>query len=222
MGIQNLLPNIASIAIDRHLSDYAGLTVAVDGYSWLHKASTCCARDLCLNASAGIDKLVRSVLKKIELLRRHRVEPYMVFDGAPLPAKAGTEIKRAADRARHLQRANELAAHGDATQANLYYQKAVDISPHMAHALCQRLRELNVRFVVAPFEADAQLAYMIHEKLVDAIFTEDSDLLAYNSARVFFKLDADGSGKEVSIQNLTQCSELKYAFDLSISNFRGS
>ena len=43
--------------------------------------------------------------------------------------------------------------------------------------------------MVAPYEADAQLAYLERENIVDGILTEDSDLLVFGCRNVFFKLD---------------------------------
>jgi len=40
MGIQGLLPFIDSVAVDRHLSDFAGQTAAIDGYFWLRARSS--------------------------------------------------------------------------------------------------------------------------------------------------------------------------------------
>lgn len=46
---------------------------------------------------------------------------------------------------------------------------------------------------MAPYEADAQLAYLERAGLVDAILTEDSDLLVFGCQNVLFKLDAVAS-----------------------------
>lgn len=44
-------------------------------------------------------------------------------------------------------------------------------------------------YVVAPYEADAQLAFLERVGLVSAILTEDSDLLVFGCKHVLFKLD---------------------------------
>ena len=49
MGIQGLLPNLASITKTVHLRDFANLRVGVDAYVWLHKATYCCSYELCNN-----------------------------------------------------------------------------------------------------------------------------------------------------------------------------
>ena len=49
----------------------------------------------------------------------------------------------------------------------------------LAHSCLQALKSRGIRFIVAPYEADAQMAYLALNGLVDAVLTEDSDLLCY-------------------------------------------
>ena len=81
----------------------------------------------------------------------------------------------------------------------------------MAARVIARLRAAGVPFVVAPYEADAQLAVLGLSGAVHAVLTEDSDLLAYGTPRVLFKLAPDGSCVELLSQRLGQCSELNMA-----------
>lgn len=46
MGISGLLPLLKAIQVNRPLSDFAGQTIAVDAYVWLHKGTYGCAPDL--------------------------------------------------------------------------------------------------------------------------------------------------------------------------------
>ena len=64
----------------------------------------------------------------------------------------------------------------------------------MAHTLIKALQVLEVEYYVAPYEADAQLAYLWLKGYVQVVFTEDSDLLAFGCQKVFFKMDSDGNG----------------------------
>ena len=52
------------------------------------------------------------------------------------------------------------------------------------HACAQALRQAGVEYIVAPYEADAQMAWLALQGLVDAVITEDSDLLPYGCPRV--------------------------------------
>ena len=54
----------------------------------------------------------------------------------------------------------------------------------------QALRAENVAYVVAPYEADAQMAYLERIGLVHGILTEDSDLLVFGCKQVLLKLDS--------------------------------
>lgn len=50
--------------------------------------------------------------------------------------------------------------------------------------LSQAARALGVDCLVAPYEADAQLAYLNKAGIVQAVITEDSDLLAFGCKKV--------------------------------------
>lgn len=46
MGISGLLPALKSIQVTKHLSEFAGQTLAVDAYVWLHRGTHTCATEL--------------------------------------------------------------------------------------------------------------------------------------------------------------------------------
>ena len=52
-----------------------------------------------------------------------------------------------------------------------------------------------MQFIVAPYEADVQLAYLSINGRVDAVVTEDSDLVVYGAKRIFLKMDKHGAGQ---------------------------
>ncbi|KAI0754359.1 PIN domain-like protein [Daedaleopsis nitida] len=188
MGISGLLPLLKDIHNTKHLSDFRGQTLAVDGYVWLHRGTYGCAAEIATGRKTH--KYVEYAMHRVRLLRHHGIEPYLVFDGGPLPAKQGTESERKQRREENLARANALAAQGKHGQARDYYVKCVDVTPQMAYQLIKALRAEGVPYVVAPYEADAQLAYFERIGLVDGIITEDSDLLVFGCKQVLFKLDA--------------------------------
>eukprot|EP00948_MAST-09A_sp_MAST-9A-sp1_P001029 g1029.t1 len=61
-------------------------------------------------------------------------------------------------------------------------------------------------FIVAPYEADAQLAFLCRSGFVDYVLTEDSDLLPYGSGKVLLKLQDQFSPSP--IVDLVQLSDL--------------
>ncbi|KAF8636911.1 hypothetical protein AX17_003162 [Amanita inopinata Kibby_2008] len=173
--------------VTKSLSEFSGQTIAVDAYVWLHKGAYACATELATGKPTH--KYVDYAMHRVRLLRHYKIEPYVVFDGGPLPAKQNTEHDRKRRRDEHLARGNALAAQGKHSQARECYVKSIDVTPQMAYQFIKALRAENVSYVVAPYEADAQLAYLERRGLVDGILTEDSDLLVYGCRTVLFKLD---------------------------------
>ena len=66
------------------------------------------------------------------------------------------------------------------------------------------LNELEIRFVVAPYEADAQMAFMVRDGQADFAISEDSDLIGYGCPRVVMKLTPVGGYQEFSFQHFYQ------------------
>ncbi|RPD69427.1 PIN domain-like protein [Lentinus tigrinus ALCF2SS1-7] len=191
MGISGLLPLLKDIQNSKHLSEFRGQTLAVDGYVWLHRGTYGCAAEVATGKPTS--KYVEYAMHRVRLLRHYGIQPYLVFDGGPLPAKQGTEDGRKQRREENLSRANTLAAQGKHSQAREFYVKCVDVTPQMAYQLIKALRAEGVPYVVAPYEADAQLAYLERVGVVDGIITEDSDLLVFGCKKVLFKLDTTTS-----------------------------
>lgn len=54
----------------------------------------------------------------------------------------------------------------------------------MAYNLIRKLKEEKVECIVAPYEADAQLAFLARSGYVSCVITEDSDLIPYGAPRV--------------------------------------
>ncbi|KAG2385141.1 Exonuclease 1 [Vigna angularis] len=158
MGIKDLLRFMKPYIETFHIHKYAGKRVGIDAYSWLHKGAYSCSMDLCLD-SDSVRKLryIEYFMHRVNLLRFYKITPVVVFDGGNAPCKAATEE----ERNRHLKEGNVAAA----------------------SELFQTLKSEKIEFVVAPYEADAQLAYMSHLGIenggVAAVITEDSDLIAY-------------------------------------------
>ena len=217
MGISGLLPALASITKSCTVSSaFSGQTIGIDAYTWLHKATYSCAQDV----AQGRDNraFVRFCVQRTEMLRHYKIRPYFVFDGANLPAKAGTEEARRASRAAALAEACAALAAGRREDAQAAFSRAVDVTPALAHKFIEWLRAEGIPFVVAPYEADAQLAYLFKAGIITGVVTEDSDLLPFGVERVLFKMDREGMGQLVNLQDLPQCTELSFA-GLTHDNF---
>lgn len=208
MGIQGLLPLLKSTNTPVHIKEYSGKVAAVDTYSWLHKGAITCSKELCQGLPTT--KFVDYCMQKVNLLRQHGVKPLLIFDGGLLPMKEEQEIKRARSRKVNFERALEHEQSGNSSAAYDCYQKAVDITPQIAFQLVKVLQEEHIPYIVAPYEADAQLAFLSIQGHVDVVITEDSDAIPFGCLKVLFKMDKFGQGVEFQYDDLAKNRDLNF------------
>ena len=65
-------------------------------------------------------------------------------------------------------------------------------------------------YVVAPYEADAQLAYLVKNGYADGVISEDSDCLPFGCQTVLFKMDRDNVAQEIQMANLKKNKGLSF------------
>jgi len=196
MGITGLLPFLkgkerGGATRPAHLREFAGQTAVIDVYCWLHKGAFGCAEQL-LRGQAT-DMYVRYVMRWCNLLLDHRIKPILVFDGSNLPSKKVTEDKRRKKRKEARELAVQLMKEGGPSDAlHRAMQMSVDITPPMARAVIEAARERNMDCIIAPYEADAQMAYLNMCGLAQLVITEDSDLTMFGCDKILFKLKETG------------------------------
>ncbi|BFF95918.1 exonuclease 1 [Drosophila madeirensis] len=214
MGITGLIPFLEKASSKLQLKDIRGSTVAVDTYCWLHKGVFSCAEKLARGEDC--DQYVQYCLKYIQMLLSYDIKPILVFDGQHLPAKALTEKRRRESRQQSKQRAAELLRLGRVEEARSQMRRCVDVTHEMALRLIRECRNRNVDCIVAPYEADAQMAWLNKADIAQYIITEDSDLTLFGAKKVIFKLDLNGNGLLVEADKLylaMGCRQEQYRFD---------
>lgn len=250
MGISGLLVQLRSISTRRNVSEFSGETVAIDGYSWLHKALYSCGAEVALHGN--LSAMLRYFERRIRHFLSLGISVIVVFDGDRLPLKTNTESARHQNRQKCYANAMELLKEGKVEDANRLFTQSVDISPAMACYVKNKLEEIfasylkklvddpsdskedsvekeevrpgvkrkeeapdggrtpSLSFIVAPYEADSQLAYLSRTGLADVIITEDSDLLVFGAKRMFYKMDRDFAGDEVALADIGKATELNF------------
>jgi len=202
----------------QHIRSYAHTRVGIDASAWLHRGSVPYAWDIFNGTepwkhgtSMARPPWVEFPLRLLHMLMSFHVHPVFVFDGCSSPAKTPTSLARKAKKAQAKQRALESLKMGNAREAARLMQQAFDVTHDMAGDLIAELKHRNIEFIVAPYEADAQLAYLsripVKEGGVDAVITEDSDLVAYGCKSILFKCSPDGFVQELRKERLFGPSE---------------
>ena len=101
-----------------------------------------------------------------------------------------------------ISAANKAGAH-----TNEIYQAVVN-------SLLKSLREKKIPFMISPYEADGQLAYLSNEGLIDLIISEDSDFIGHGCKAVLYKYRAEQQQQQQQNGNNKQSSFWKVTGDL--------
>lgn len=153
-------------------------------------------------------RYVDFAMHRVRMFKYFDVTPYLVFDGDFLPSKAKTEASRAKRREESKKLGLELLRAGKPSQAYSELQKAIDVTPEMARHLIEELKKAEIPYVVAPYEADAQLVYLERQGLISGIVSEDSDLLVFGAKCLLTKLDQHGQCIEINRRDFCAVREI--------------
>ncbi|KAL1933184.1 hypothetical protein VTP01DRAFT_8862 [Rhizomucor pusillus] len=101
------------------------------------------------------------------------------------------------------------------------------ITPGLKEKAIQYFEQKNIPYIIAPFEADAQLAYLARTNIVDAVLTEDSDLAVYGCPTILTKFALLNSridnkrviGTDISNGYQATLQSSLRDWDLSFANF---
>lgn len=204
-GLYKWLDSIKRV---EHVKKYGGKVLGVDTYSWLHKGAFSCALELVQGTPTT--RYVDYCVERIKMLQYHGIKPYLVFDGDYLPSKAGTEEGRENRREESRQKGLELLTTNKSAAMDIL-QKAIDVTPLMARHVIEACKKLSVDYVVAPYEADAQLYYLEKTGVIDGVISEDSDLLVFGVRLLVTKMGRLGECVEVNRDDFTRCKDILLA-----------
>ncbi|KAJ2547743.1 Rad2 nuclease, partial [Coemansia sp. RSA 1933] len=207
MGISGLLPLLREAQRKGHIKEFSGQTVGVDSYIWLYRGAFACASDLAMGKATT--KYVTFFMNRAHMLRHYGVEPYFVFDGGPLPSKRETELERQRNRELRRKQGIDLWNKGRRKEAFEMFQKCVEATPQMAYAVVEQLRAQGFRYVIAPYEADAQLAFLESRGFISAAISEDSDLIVFGCKNIIFKMDQYGDATIFDRTRLDRAKAIK-------------
>jgi exonuclease-1 len=210
MGVKGLLPCLQPITRSVSLEQYRGLTVAVDAMSWLHKGVFACDVRALAKSQRGdqSDKSTSAELKCIDyttnkaetLKAKFGIEVILVIDGDALPSKNEENMQRREERNKAFGKAMAAEKAHDSRSARRFYAQSCSVTHAMRYELIKKCKEKGLAYLVAPYEADAQMARLAQTGFVDLVITEDSDILVYGCPRALFKVDfATYQGQEIQL-----------------------
>ena len=187
MGIKDLLSLYKSLLTKQNLSNFRGKTCAIDMMVWLYKGM------YAMNNNPNVkDIYLNFPLKMLTLLKENNINCICIFDGNLLPAKLKEVQERMTSKIANEILASKLREEGDIVKSNVVNNRSLNVNHVHINTLIYLLKKLNFKIIVAPYESDAQIAYLYHKNKIDFAITEDSDLIPYGVKRIAFKLNENG------------------------------
>ena len=146
-----------------------------------------------------------SVMRKVKSIQ-YLLTPgiLIVLDGASPPVKKDVVEDRKKNRLEAAKKRDALSSRTetkdmdidemeqDANRRKISSAKKAGASTTLLYSaivtsVLAILREEQITFMIAPYEADSQLAYLCNKGYIDFIVSEDSDFIPYGAEAVLFK-----------------------------------
>ena len=127
--------------------------------TWLYKGAYAYSYEL------GLDQqtlgFLAYPLKMLNLVKQYGIKPICVFDGLHLKAKEATEKVRSHNKRINKETAMQKAEEGNEEEARKYFMRSLILRSKMIDLFIDILKQLEIQLVIAPYEADSQIAYMV-------------------------------------------------------------
>ena len=91
----------------------------------------------------------------LRMLKTKGVKPICIFDGFHLQAKKATEDERSAVKKKNLELGKDADNQGNSEDARKHFTRSLVLRTKMIDVFMDILKEIEVQFIIAPFEADA-------------------------------------------------------------------
>ena len=190
MGIKNLLKFLNTypdLVEDKNITDFSGKKIAIDISILLYQVVISVRNsgaDL-VNKKGEITSHVLGLFNKTVKLLSKGIIPVYVFDGKP------PEIKRKVlDLRKNIRKkAEEKLALAESNEEKIkYFKRSVIITKKQLQDCRELLDHMGVPYINAPEEADSQCAWLAKNGYVDAVLTEDMDILTFGSPYIIRNL----------------------------------
>jgi flap endonuclease-1 len=197
------LRDVAVIS-DVSFDDLGGSVVAVDAHNWLYRYLTTTVkftRDEVYTTAAGeeVANLV-GVVQGLPKFFEHDVVPVFVFDGGVTDLKADEVERRREQRKAAEERRKEAQEAGDSVEAarlEARTQRLTDVIQETTRGLFDRL---DVPYVEAPAEGEAQCAHMAATGAVDYAGSEDYDTMTFGAPLTLRQLTSKGDPELMDLE----------------------
>ena len=181
-----------------------GDCIAIDAHNWLYRYLTITvrftnSRVYTTDDGEEVANLI-GILQGVAKLLEAQITPVFVFDGTPAELKTD-EIERRRDRREELaQRRDEARERGDAVEAARLDSQSQRLTPTIQETSRELLDRLDITYIDAPAEGEAQAAHMARRGTVDSVGTEDYDALLFGAPITIRQLTSSGDPERMDLE----------------------
>lgn len=186
---------------------YSGKRVAFDAWNILYQFVSSIRQPdgtPLMDREGRITSHLAGTLYRTSNLVERGVRPVWVFDGEPHVLKKETLAGREARRSSARQEYEEALQAGDTERAFQKAQQSSKLTMPMAQQAKELLRALGVPVVEAPQEGEAHAAWLCADGQVDAVCSQDFDVLLFGAPQLVRNLTVTGRrklpGKQVWVE----------------------
>jgi flap endonuclease-1 len=196
--------------------DLAGSLVAVDAHNWLYRYLTTTVRFTRSGAYTTADgtevaNLV-GVVQGLPKFFEHDLTPVFVFDGGVTELKDAELDERRAQKEAYEDRLEEAreAEEVDAAEVATLESRTQRLTDVIQETTRDLFEHLDVPYIEAPAEGEAQAAHMARHGDVDYVGTEDYDALLLGAPVTLRQLTSSGDPERMEFDATLAAHELTW------------
>jgi len=164
MGVKGLLKELRGLLRRKNVYyGYRSKTLAVDSFVWLHQLSLHYAEEI---QAEVYENVVAAFIERALVFVKENVSLLFVFDGGEMPGKVDTNYTRNQRRVHALSWINSAEAACDHEDYQASLEAAICITPKMKFETIKAIRQAGFAYIVAPYEADSQIAHLVRVSIV--------------------------------------------------------
>ncbi len=199
---------------DVSFDDLGGSVVAVDAHNWLYRYLTTTVKftaDSVYTTEDGeeVANLV-GVVQGLPKFFEHDVTPVFVFDGGVTELKSDEVERRREQREQAEERRKEAEEAGDSVEAARLEARTQRLTDTIHETTRGLLDRLDVPYIEAPAEGEAQCAHMAAVGDVDYAGSEDYDTMTFGSPLTLRQLTSKGDPELMDLQKTLDDHEITY------------
>jgi len=185
MGIKKLYKFVTenNLIHNKELLDYQGKKIAIDISILLYQLviSIRNSGDDLRNKKGEVTSHILGLFNKTIWLLSHKIIPVYIFDGKPPTIKKNTLQHRRDIREKAQEKVEEATNEEDRIK---YFKRTTVITTEQMEQCKELLDYMGVPYLQAEGEADILCAQLCQNGLVDAVSTEDMDILTFGSPKI--------------------------------------